>query len=135
MAALSNLMAFEPFPCSSYPDLISWNQCPEIASRLPMLSAKELLLVDPVEDTVPQIVHLGRWCQMCRAIASKYSLWDRLHVQYEPSLLVPRSWNQASKTSSSPFVRINYFPLHHDLHFTKSFPFLSSSFIVQFSFF
>jgi len=28
MAALSNLTAFEPFPCSSYPDPISWNQCP-----------------------------------------------------------------------------------------------------------
>ena len=26
MAALSNLTAFEPFPCSSYPDLIGWKQ-------------------------------------------------------------------------------------------------------------
>src|SRR5882762_8419443 len=35
MAALSNLMAFEPFPCSSYPDLISWNQCvPEMLASI-----------------------------------------------------------------------------------------------------
>src|SRR2546421_10992381 len=35
MAALSNLMAFEPFPCSFYPDLISWNQWSLQPQKLP----------------------------------------------------------------------------------------------------
>src|SRR5438270_10692976 len=68
-----------------------------------MLSAKGLPPVDPGEDRVPRIVHLGRWCQMHLAIASRYSPLDKLHVQYEQSLRVPSRWVQASKTSFSPF--------------------------------
>src|SRR5258706_2848323 len=68
-----------------------------------MLSAKGLPPVDLGEDRVPRIVHLGRWCQMHLAIASRYSLLDRLHVQYEQSLQIPSRWVGASKTSFSPF--------------------------------
>src|SRR5438270_14091580 len=72
-----------------------------------MLSAKGLPPVDPGEDRVPRIVHLGRWCQMHLAIASRYSPLDKLHVQYERSLRVPSRGVQASNTSFSPFCKNN----------------------------
>jgi hypothetical protein len=72
-----------------------------------MLSAKALLPVGLGEDTVPGSVHPHRWFQTHLAIASSYSLLDKLHVQCERSLRVPSRGVGASNTSSSPICKNN----------------------------
>ena len=63
MAALSNLTAFEPFPCSPYPDLISWNQWGFPVMKLPH---------DPLRKRNAQGVGDERRCSHCLSYEGGY---------------------------------------------------------------
>src|SRR5579859_1470598 len=70
-----------------------------------MLNAKGLPQADPCEDTGRRIARPDRLCQTHLAIVSRYCPLDRLHAQYELSLLVPCQWALASNTSSCSSLR------------------------------